>query len=76
MRIDQANQLRDDKAARKVIKGSRWLLLRNAYNQAAYTTAWWWVVAPGALLWFLIMNLFIIARLIEDEERTNIRSQQ
>lgn len=51
-------------------------MLRNAYNQAAYTSAWWWVVAPGALLWFLIMNLFIIARLIEDEERTDIRSQQ
>jgi transposase len=32
VRVDQANQLRDDKAARKVIKGSRWLLLRNADN--------------------------------------------
>lgn len=32
MRVDQANQLRDDKAARRVIKGSRWLLLRNADN--------------------------------------------
>lgn len=29
--IDQANQLRDDKAGRKIIKGSRWLL-RNADN--------------------------------------------
>ncbi|WP_205599143.1 ISL3 family transposase, partial [Halomonas faecis] len=32
VRVDQANQLREDKAARKVIKGSRWLLLRNADN--------------------------------------------
>ncbi|MGV6968873.1 ISL3 family transposase [Pseudomonas aeruginosa] len=32
VRVDQANQLRDDKAARKVIKNSRWLLLRNADN--------------------------------------------
>jgi len=32
VRVDQANQLRDDKATRKVIKGSRWLLLRNADN--------------------------------------------
>ena len=32
VRVDQANQLRDDKAARKVIKGSRWLLLRNQDN--------------------------------------------
>lgn len=32
VRIDQANQLRDDKAARQMIKGSRWLLLRNADN--------------------------------------------
>lgn len=32
VRVDQVNQLRDDKAARKVIKGSRWLLLRNADN--------------------------------------------
>jgi len=32
VRVDQANQLRDDKAGRKVIKGSRWLLLRNADN--------------------------------------------
>lgn len=31
VRVDQANQLRDDKAARKVIKGSLWLL-RNADN--------------------------------------------
>ncbi|SDM09765.1 Transposase [Modicisalibacter muralis] len=32
VRVDQANQLRDDQAARKVIKSSRWLLLRNADN--------------------------------------------
>lgn len=32
VRVDQANQLRDDKTARKVIKSSRWLLLRNANN--------------------------------------------
>ncbi|WP_280564550.1 ISL3 family transposase [Chromohalobacter sp. 48-RD10] len=32
VRVDQANQLRDDKASRKVIKSSRWLLLRNADN--------------------------------------------
>lgn len=32
VRIDQANRLRDDKAARKVIKGSRWLLLPNEDN--------------------------------------------
>ncbi|MGM1054207.1 MAG: ISL3 family transposase, partial [Pseudomonadota bacterium] len=32
VRVDQANQLRDDKAARQVIKGSRRLLLRNADN--------------------------------------------
>lgn len=29
VRVDQANALRDDKAARKVVKGARWLLLRN-----------------------------------------------
>lgn len=32
VRVDQANQLRDDKATRKVIKSSRWLLLRNTDN--------------------------------------------
>ncbi len=32
VRIDEANRLRADKNARKVIKGSRWLLLRNADN--------------------------------------------
>lgn len=32
VRVDQANPLRDDKTARKVIKGSRWLLLRKADN--------------------------------------------
>jgi transposase len=32
VRVDQANQLRDDKKARKVIKRSRWLLLRNREN--------------------------------------------
>lgn len=32
VRVDQANQLRHDKSARKVIKRSRWLLLRNKDN--------------------------------------------
>jgi transposase len=32
VRVDQANQWRNDKAARKVIKSSCWLLLRNADN--------------------------------------------
>ncbi|AQT67797.1 Transposase [Anaerohalosphaera lusitana] len=32
VRVDQANRLRDDKPARRVIKGSRWLLLRNREN--------------------------------------------
>jgi transposase len=29
VRVDEANRVRDDKPARKVIKGARWLLLRN-----------------------------------------------
>ena len=32
VRVDEANRLKEDKPARKVIKGSRWLLLRNAEN--------------------------------------------
>jgi transposase len=32
VRVDEANRLRHDKPARKVIKGSRWLLLRNRDN--------------------------------------------
>lgn len=32
VRVDQANQLRNDKPARRVIKSSRWLLLRNRKN--------------------------------------------
>jgi transposase len=32
VRVDEANRLRDDKPARKVIKTSRWLLLRNRRN--------------------------------------------
>lgn len=32
VRVDQANQLRDDRAGRRVIKRSRWLLLRNRSN--------------------------------------------
>jgi len=31
-RIDEANRLRADRPARRLIKGSRWLLLRNAEN--------------------------------------------
>ena len=34
VRVDQANQLREDKHARRVIKRSRWLLLRNRDNLA------------------------------------------
>lgn len=32
VRVDEANRLKSDKAARKIIKGSRWLLLRNRKN--------------------------------------------
>src|SRR5690606_3906131 len=32
VRVDEANRLRHDKPARKVVKGSRWLLLRNPRN--------------------------------------------
>jgi len=32
VRVDEANRLKHDKPARKVIKGSRWLLLRNKAN--------------------------------------------
>lgn len=32
VRLDEADRLRDDKPARKVIKGARWLLLRNWEN--------------------------------------------
>ena len=32
VRVDEANRLKDDKKARKVIKGSKWLLLRNKEN--------------------------------------------
>jgi transposase len=32
VRVDEANRLRDDKPARQVIKGARWLLLRNREN--------------------------------------------
>ena len=34
VRIDEANRLKEDKPARKVVKGSRWLLLRNRENVA------------------------------------------
>ena len=32
VRVDQANRLRQDRPARRVIKSSRWLLLRNRHN--------------------------------------------
>lgn len=32
VRVDEANRLRGDKVARKVVKGSRWLLLKNREN--------------------------------------------
>ena len=32
VRVDEANRLRQDKPARQLIKGARWLLLRNADN--------------------------------------------
>jgi transposase len=32
VRVDEAHRLREDKPARKVIKGARWLLLRNREN--------------------------------------------
>jgi len=31
-RVDEANRLREDRAARRLVKGSRWLLLRNREN--------------------------------------------
>lgn len=38
VRVDQANALRDDRPARRVVKRSRWLLLRNRDNLAAEQT--------------------------------------
>lgn len=35
VRVDEANRVRHDKVARKVIKGARWLLLRNRENVTA-----------------------------------------
>jgi transposase len=32
VRVDEANRVKDDKPARKLIKGARWLLLKNADN--------------------------------------------
>lgn len=32
VRVDEANRLREDRAARRLVKGSRWLLLRNREN--------------------------------------------
>jgi transposase len=32
VRVDQANALKDDKLARKIVKRSRWLLLKNRHN--------------------------------------------
>ena len=32
VRVDEANRLREDKKARQVVKGSRWLLLKNREN--------------------------------------------
>lgn len=32
VRVDEANRLRPDRAARRLVKGSRWLLLRNREN--------------------------------------------
>ena len=34
VRVDEANRLREDKKARKVVKSARWLLLRNKENLA------------------------------------------
>ena len=33
--VDEANRLREDRAARRLVKGSRWLLLRNRENVTA-----------------------------------------
>ncbi len=37
VRVDEANRLRKDKAARKLVKGSKWLLLANRENLAGQT---------------------------------------
>jgi len=34
VRVDEANRLKDDRAGRKLVKGARWLLLRNQENIA------------------------------------------
>ncbi|SPS02136.1 hypothetical protein CBM2634_P100032 [Cupriavidus taiwanensis] len=35
VRVDQANRLRHDHSTRRVLKSTRWLLLRNPQNQSA-----------------------------------------
>lgn len=34
VRVDEANRLRQDRPARKLVKGARWLLLRNRHGLA------------------------------------------
>ena len=40
VRVDQANQLRHDKPARRLVKQSRWLLLRNVVLMGLALLAW------------------------------------
>ena len=42
VRVDEANRLRHNRKARQVVKGARWLLLRNrGYRHVTYARRFW-----------------------------------
>lgn len=51
-------------------------MLRDAFSQAAFTSMWWWVLAPALSLWIMILSLFTISRLIEDAAGDEIVSRR
>jgi len=42
------------------------MMLYNAFQSGAFSTAWWWVIPPSLCLWLFIWSLFTIGRALED----------
>lgn len=51
------------------------LMLHQVFTNAAFSSAWWWVLTPSIALWLFIWCLFVIARTLEENvDVTEVRA--
>ncbi|NHN48054.1 ABC transporter permease [Halostella sp. JP-L12] len=47
------------------------MMLFDAFQSGAFTTAWWWVLPPSFGLWLFVWSLYTVGRALEDNLNEN-----